>query len=306
MTLSQVIEKRKVVERVDDVRYVDKITVGYTLAQLLRGVDTLETNIGNIKNVMNDGESLIVSGYSINYRGESCDLLSNASIAVDISSKFGKAFGKSALELLKTYIKSSKCEDGLELVAKFRAIQSNKLLIEPIKPGIEVNVAFKGRDVRTRIDTSKWRYNSESKQLECVVITDKIPAASNKRLKILLESYGKEITSVDVEREFSKINRDIISMTKFGLIRPIAIRDDLGILIIDNQYAYFIGDGDDKVSIAGGWSLGKLAGLEKYKKRINRLTFKKLEECVKYLGKHKRYIAPYGLLDCNVINSKDI
>lgn len=306
MSTAQLVKRKEITERVGGKRSVSKVTVGYALAQLLRGINVVETNIGNIASRENGTEGLIVSGYSINYRGESCDLLSDVSISVDTSSKLGRAFGKSALELLREYVKISRCEDGLGLTSKLKGIQTNKLLVNIIKPGTDVNVVYKGREVRTRVDTSKWRHNSESKQLECIIITDKIPVASNKRLKVGLENYGIDLTSVDVEREFNKINRKVISMSNFGLIKPIAIRDELGVLIIDNQYAYFVGDGDDSVNIVGGWSLGKLAGLDRYKKKTNSLTFKKLEEYIRYIGKHKRYIVPYGLMDCNMVSSTDM
>ena len=284
--------------------YASNFSVGFALAQLLRGIDVIESHIGNISKKVNDNDKeLVISGLTINKNREFCDLLSDASISIDRTNKFYKAFGKTALEILRGYTTASKCPDGVELISRLKGIERNKYLIEPIKPGTEVTIQHDNKTLRTRIDTNRWFSCKETGRLECVLISDKIPELLNKRVRVGIEDYGKKITNVDTEREFSKLNRDIISMTKFGLIKPIALQNKNDVIILDNQYIYNVTD--DKAMIIGSWDNGKLAGMERAKDKIGSI-YKRLEVYVKYVSKHKKYIAPYGLMECNILSVKEL
>lgn len=284
--------------------YANNFSVGFSLAQLLRSVDVVESHIGDIGiKVNSDDRGLVVSGLTVNRNREFCDLLSDTSISIDRTSKFYKAFGKTALELLRDYISASKCLDGADLISKLKGIEKNKYLVEPIKPGTDVIIQHDNKALRTRIDTNKWFSCRETNRLECILISDKIPELANRRVKVGIEEYGKKITNVDVEREFSTLNRGIINMTKFGIIKPIALQNKNDVIIIDNQYVYKLED--DKAMIIGGWANGKLAGMERDKDRLGSI-YKKLEVYIRYIGNHKRYIAPYGLMDCNILSVKEL
>ncbi len=284
--------------------YASSFTVGYALAQLLRCVDTVESHIGDIGKRISDGDrELVVSGVTINQKKEYCDLLSDASISIDRTNKFNRAFGKTALELLREYTIESKCIDRDDLISKLKGVEKNKYLIEPIKPGTEVIIQHDNRTLRTRVDTNKWYSCKETNRLECMLISDKVPELLNKRVTVGLEDYGKRIMSVDVEREFGKLNRNIISMTKFGIIKPIALQNKKDVTIIDNQYVYRVDE--DKAIIRVGWTIGILAGMDKSRDKLGGL-YKVLEVYMRYIGNHKKYIAPYGLMECNILNVKEL
>ncbi len=285
-----------------------QITVGDNLVRFLREIDTVESKIGDFAS--GSGSPLIVSGMQLDPTGNPAYILSDISVSIDISKKFGAAFNKSAMAILNEYIRLVDPPDKNELREKLKNMDSNKILIVPIKThsNCEVLVPI-GRDNKvqetiknTNVSAIKWESNQKTNTLECSILTDVIEGLVTKRAKIKIEDYGTKLKLTDVERVInsSEADRTLIKMTRFGYIRPIAITDKKkNGIIIDNTYMYLL-DGETIKTIAY-WEKNTLVGEETFKDIEKSALFKKVKKSLNYIGQHRRFIAPYGLVDCNIV-----
>ena len=285
------------------------LNVGCNLAKFLREVDTIESKIGDISaggDISSD--SYIISGMEYDRRKSVADLLSSMSTSIDISQKFSSVFNKSATMLLNDYIKAVDPTDGAELRDKLKKIEGNKLLLLPIKPDAMCEVLVPTKNAKqdsayknTKVAILKWTSNINTGKLECTIITDVIDT-NRKRCKINIEDYGDKIKLTDIERSIasSEINKQMVKMTRFGYIKPVAVvaKDGSGI-IIDNTYLYTI-EGRN-IKLAASWDNGDFSGEELYEGVKKTEVFKKVSKRFKYIWQHRRFIAPYGLSECNII-----
>lgn len=287
------------------------LTVGDNMVRFLREIDTIESKIGEFSNDdLSSKTKYIISGMQIDYTGNPTYLLADISTPIDVSKKFGSALSKTAMSLLNDYIKASEIEDGQELKDKLRKIENNKLLIVPVKPKMNCEVLIKNekegksKEVlkSTHIDIVKWLNNSKTNTLECMIITDVIEGASGKRCKVNLEEYGDRFRLSDIERSMtnSDVDRGLIKMSRFGYVRPVALVDkNKNGVILDNTYMYLV-DGDNIKTIAY-WDKNELKGEEIYKEMTKTILYKKIKKNLNYIWQHRRFMAPYGLVDCQVV-----
>lgn len=282
--------------------YANELTVGLALARFLREVDTVESNIGDLRVSNNNGDDLRVSGLMIT-KNDRCDLLSDLDLSLDCTPKLNKASGKNPIYILNNYVKYFNCEDGEKLRLTLKYIESNKLLIAPIKPGDTIDIELKGKRYLTNVHSIKWINNKTTKKLEYRILTDNIPDADNKRVICNIEDYGTKLLLADVERLENMKNdkRKFIHMLKSGIIATIVVSDiNNNAIIIDNQYMYHLES--SRARIIGEWEGNKMH-LED-SKLSNSKIFKYVDKNIEYISKHRRYIAPYSLSDYNIVSVK--
>jgi len=282
--------------------YANEITIGAALARFLREIDTIESDIGDM--VITPGkeqDALRVSGLMVD-ASDRCNLLSTTDISLDCTPKFNKAFNKSVIYILNNYIKECNCHDGKALRQGLKMLESNKLLVAPIKPRDAVEVELGNRKYVTSVHSIKWVNNKETKRLEYNIITERIPEIENKRVKLNIKDYGDKILLLDVERleNMDDDKRKSIHMTSYGIISTVVVNGGGDAFIVDNSYMYRLEA--NKAKIVGEWVGNKMVvDIKGNNKQDKSKALKYLENNIDYISKHRRYIAPYGLSDYNII-----
>ncbi len=280
--------------------------VGDNLVRFLREIDTLPSQVGE-----RTGD-YIISGAQIDATGNIVNILSDVSESINITQKFRSTLEKSAMAILTAYLKMTNAADADELRSKLTKIDNNKLLMLPIKPGMTCEVAVEASSKdgakkesfkSSKVETIKWFNSKLTKEFECVIFTEVIDTNGNKRAKISLEEYGEKIKLTDIERTFAEaeIDRSLVKMTRHGIIRPLCVTDvrNTGI-IIDNTYMYKIEHGT--ITLLASWVNGELVGKEKEFIEIQKTPqYKRIKKHIKFISQHRRFIAPYGLVDTNNI-----
>ena len=151
-----------------------------------------------------------------------------------------------------------------------------------------------------------WTTNKQSKKLECTIscLVDKgMLENTGRMIHIPIVNYGTKIRIPSLERTLksSELDRELIRMAPVGFIKPIVIEDSEYILALDGKYMYRITN--DTACIVGMWKNSTLVsfmnGIESLSKSK---AYKKLMNGIKYIDKHRRFMVPYGLFECNKIN----
>lgn len=304
---------------------------GYSIARLIREVDMVESRIGSISDGTSTGPRyLITTGMQVDSMGTPTHILGDCRISLEVSQKLRSIRGKSAASLLKQYIDDSKSPDGAQLMEKLRNIESNKLLLTPIKPKMSCEVMVEEEVLderldslpdsertikkRSRIKTStieivKWFTDTKTGQLRCCILTEVLDGTSGKRAKIDIEEYGSKLFLTDIERSIkvgANTEHKLIRMTRYGYIKPIKILNNLGNgLIIDNSFVYSLSsydtDGNELTPIAYWNNADELVGDETFNKIQKTMLYKAIKKNMVYVAQHRRYIAPSGTADYNVV-----
>jgi len=281
------------------------------LVRFIRDITTIESRIGEFEDTSGKSAKLITSGMQIDNTNNPTDILTDISTPIDVTKKFKTLFNKTPLALLNQYIKVVNPPDADVLRDKFRKIESNRLLIMPIRPEMSCEVYIdndkdtksKGNFKKTTIEAIRWWNNPNTHTLECTIITEVIDGTTNKRGKISITDYGIKLRLVDVERSLnnSDIDRQVISMTRYGYIKPIAVLDknDNGI-IIDGTYMYLADKGS--VNPIAYWKNKGFTGEDIYNEITKTAAYKKIKKSLNYIWQHRRFIAPYGFVDYNRID----
>lgn len=283
--------------------------VGKRLSAFIREVDTVGTKIGDVDN-KNSRDSLIVIGTNVYSDGSQSTILKKAAdISIPIEDRFSNYNGKNARALLREYVTISGIADGNELINKLRDIEDNKLMLVPLKTKqicdvkhtrISRREEVNGTkiDCRTSIESIKWSIVGSTEKLQCYLTVSMVDPDTNKKLKFNLTDYCSAFNLVDMERlnVKSKLVGKLIEMTKFGFIKPIQIDKGNTTIIIDNCSVYMRGKDEDELRIIGSWGNHGIEYDERIKdEKIN----KALAANEDYIGKHRRWIAPYGLHETN-------
>lgn len=272
--------------------YMGYDEVGHALVRFLREVNTIDTHIGDIRPQSN-GDALVVSGMLTTTDGE-CDLLSSTTnTTIEKGEKFDRFKGKSAFIILSEYIERNGCSDGDVLKARLKNIDSNRCLLMPIRPGTDILLSGGKENNKTVVNAIRWVHNGS--KLACEVITEEVDNKTSKKIKVPLETYGENIISYDVERQIGK--KKMIQMTRFGAIKPVKITIGKNEYVIDNQYMYRVSG--ELVKIIAYWDnyVMKPYG-DDYLSIMQGKSKDMLLKHMDHIGKHRRYIAPFGLLGC--------
>lgn len=292
------------------------VATGCALAKFLNEVDMVETEIGDVKSC--DGSSiqgtpryLVVTG-GILVKGSSlCNVLKDASSKIVINSKFKSIEDKSALRILKDYLKEASYSENVseELCERLRNIESNKYIVSPFKisshckaSGID-GMAGKADMV---IHGARWDTDSNG-EMQHLVLMNGIGFTSEKIYKTPITEYGKSLVLSDIDRMNTNPDSwECIEMTQYSFIRPVrVIVDGKTNLVCDNTFLYkedIAAGGDTKVTPVAYWdSNNKLVWGEEGAKLQRSKVYKQFKVYEDMVSKHRRFIAPYRLVDCKEV-----
>lgn len=291
-------------------------SVGRRLAKFIKGLDGEKTEIGNISPIKSNGTDLICTGISLYTKGDIGNvMLPISSVSIPIESRFKSYMDERPMALLRAYINKNdfSAEERAGLIDKFKNIEKGKFIPVPIKPGVkclakainESGVSGK-KEIRvsTFIQCVEYKLNREKRKMEYTVTTGVTDNIGSKQLKFDIEEYGKRLWLVDTESSHIKkdITDPLVHITTFGIIQPIEIVSNTGSIIVDNEGAYYKGVNGKPIEMIAIWNNRTLQLQDKeYKKNKMFLELKRNED---YIYKHRKYIAPYGLVDTHIVNMK--
>ena len=294
---------------------VCSLSVGERLATFLRESDVIRTRIGDIESSKSGADPLIVTGTSVYRDSSQSTLMKKASdVSIPMEGRFNTYADKNARTILSEYVAKSNTEDGKALMNRLRGIEENKLMLMPFKTGQICDVVHtresKRKDVdgkkiecRSVIECIKWAVMDNADKLQCQMVVSMVDPDTGKKVRLSIVDYCDTFTIVDMERLHTKtkVEGNVIKMSKFGFIKPIQIDDDGTTVIIDNCSVYISTVASPELRVIGSWENNTI----KLKERIkNEKIDKAVTSNEDYIGKHRRWIVPYGLYDTNKLKVK--
>lgn len=286
---------------------------GKNLADFMVGIETVETEIGEMRKPSKPGDStLTVIGHQID--GESPTYILqelSGNTKINLAGKFNKFMEKNATSVLKAYTDTLDQEIYKDRIAEvtdlIKKLNSNKAFAVPFKLRTDVSAIIKdaqGRDkkVSGTIGQLLWKTNKETGRVEGKVLVRYYhPMRGSKSTWIPFNDYGKLLTLTDLERTLkaSEVQPEFIQMTDVGFIRPIVISDRNIVIAVDCKHKYLI-SGDTTV-IVGSWGEKGMVDHSNVELINKSKAHKKLESIIKYIENHRRFIAPLGLIGENKI-----
>lgn len=295
------------------------LNTGYSLAKFLAETETVESSIGElIKASDKRGDYLLVTGIQVDSGYNPTKILGPHQMGISRSKKLGNSWNIPTASIVRDYCKIVGNKQETTLNQTLSGIESHKLLLTPLKPGMQCEVYVEEKQTdggepilrkkHSTIEYLKWQTNPSTKQVECFVITDVLDAVTNKRGKIPITQYGERILLTDLERSLS-VNTDkahnLIKMTNFGAIHPIEITTGKGnSLVLDNTYLYSVTF--DTAIVVASWENGKLVGDKDFQRISKNSLFKLINSYIPYISQHRKYMTPYGVIDSNIINQSEL
>lgn len=279
----------------------------YALIKFLENVDIIESKIGEYRNSGKDTKpDFIVTGLQLHNGQPPVDLLSTISTSIERNNSFLAVMGASPIQLLKMY--GAEYYNGDEeridkTISKFRSLLNNKYLIKPFKIDSECNCILKDNKAYTgKIVYINWGMDNKEKKFKGKVMIH-VSSAGKMSGKYLFdfEDYGKKfsLTGIELSINDENVDKSIIQMTRFGIIKPIVISGGSISLILDGYGLYI--NVDNRVYQAGLWNNGKLEEYDVVKNIKKQKVYKYLKDNLDYISKHLRFIAPYNIVEANVI-----
>ncbi len=277
---------------------------GKAMYDYINRVDMINTRIGEIERSKNsDFGDLKVNGV-VMYKIDDCSsLLTKSDPAIDISDKFTQAFDKTAIQLVNEYCVAAKISDDetVAAVEKIRKINDNKLLVVPIKTGSKcyIDMEIDGKlekNVEMIIKSIKWISDPDTYKLNCTLYVSKDkkkPASKDESAQIPICDYIKRfrLATMSLIAKSHSTQEHLITITDYGFIKPILVKDKNCAVAVDGSYVYYINN--NNTSIIGGWSeSGKLIITSDIKNK----PLKVITDNVEFISSHRSYIVPFGLL----------
>lgn len=300
------------------IKYSD-VLAGESLYKFITHIDTVKSSIGEYRKANNIGTgSLIVTGVQLENLDNPINLLSDTSVNLEVNGKFNNFMDKPPIQLLKMYMNTLVSLQGdshnQAVLNKFKRIIASKDIVIPFKPGADCTFTVKKDDIEHNNITSViksviWTTDKESTKLIGYITSFAVGiGAFTKTYRIPLEEYGASFKILSIERGLKKgnVNRDIIKVTRFGFISPIEIIDGNIRLVIDGSNVFIIED--NQAYLIARWrrinDLGEseLVETDMAKSLEKTKAYKHLKANIEYIEKHRRFIAPYGIVDTNKIN----
>lgn len=296
---------------------VDKCTrgcimhLGKALVDFLQGIDVAETRIGEYESREKGKKpDLVVSGHKIySDSGSPSWILTDINTVLDISNKFMDAYGKNAFQIANMYCKKigMDASETKEITDKIKAINNNKLLVVPFKPrtNCEIDYSVDGNTEKKKeatISYIKWATDKVTHQLDCTVGFTLQNNSITQHTKMSITDYIDKfrLGQMELTAKGSKHDKNLVKITKYGIFKPIVLKEGNVEIAVDGTYVYFVTNGDAR--IIGFWDdRGNLV----VDKNIKSKAITKIKDNVQYIKNHKRYIAPYMLFEPNIIEMKN-
>jgi hypothetical protein len=275
------------------------LNIGKALADFVNRVDVTKTRIGEYERSQRGGrQDLIVYGHQMYDAHNVSWLLADIKTVMDCSDKFKGYSSKTPVQLLKEYCEyvEMPSADRNELVDKLTSINSNKMMVVPIKPKSMCNVEF-GDDKRkdAQITSIRWVTNKDTHKLECKVI---FKTKTDEKVTHDIRDYQDKfrVNGMESRMRVGKHDSTIIKMSRSGIIHPIELCTNDSRLAVDGTYMYYVSKG--KIHIVGYWDK---QGVMKVTKPVPSELLDRMKDNLEYIKDHKKYIAPYLVFEANSI-----
>lgn len=151
----------------------------------------------------------------------------------------------------------------------------------------------------TEISSVRYEIDKETGNLKCYILTERI-GANNKRARVSIEEYGVSLflNEIDKYTTCGDWERKLVRFDSLGYIHPVEINFGATRVIVDGTFMYEIVNG--VTCIVGQWNNSdEMEILEdlpvKQKKRLK--DNEDLQNGLKFIAQHRRFIAPYGLVE---------
>lgn len=289
------------------------IHTGKALRDFLDNVDMVETIIGDYSSSTKGGkQDLVYSGYQMFNLNEPINVLTAIKTQLDVTDKFARAYDKTAFQILKEYLNEIKEDKSIsaELLDKLVKLNKNRLIIVPIKPHSEcrlnnINNDEELEDQQGKILYLKWSTNQETHKLECKVAIKFEGKINDKVYKFDISEYNDKfrLSALDVKMLGNKQKNKFIKMHRYGIIHPIEIVDGNYSIIVDGTYIYYCIANRD--TIIGQWNTnGSIDIAIKGNNILKSKAYEKLKKNIEFIASHRKYIAPYKLLETHKVELK--
>lgn len=276
----------------------------------LRNIDVIATKIGEFNCRTQGGkQDLVTSGHQV--YGSNLDsgtILTDISTVLDATRKLSNAYNKTPVQILN----SSKDELGITtadaqvIVGMLTKLNNNKLVIAPFKPET-VCIVSTPDSYRSEQDMILkmivWKTNKDTHKLEAQVKfmpKSRMTGANgiSSMLTYMLSDYMDKfkIKALNMAAVGEKRDNSLISMTNYGMIKPIEVVSKGMTIAVDGTYVY--STVDNITQIIGAWNpRGELVIIDKIKSK----ALDKIMENNSLLKSHRKYIAPYKLHEANTL-----
>lgn len=280
---------------------------GKALYNFINGVDTIRTRIGEYESTKRNGSlDLVVSGHQLYDIETSSWLLTSISTALDASDKFSRAYDKNAFQIASLYCKYANInsEETKAITDKIKEINKNKLLILPFKPHTNCNIDFdydgeKFKKQDAQISLIKWDTNKDTHKINCNIsfeLNNKNSGTNKITLDIKDYITKFRLSQMDIQAKGKNHDKNMIKVNDYGMFKPIYVTDNTSAVVVDGTYMYYILN--DETHIIGYWDV---TDKMKVTANIKTKAFTRVMDNIEYIRNHKRYIAPYLLLEANKI-----
>lgn len=273
------------------------------LVNYLKNIDVMETKIGEFNSRVSGGkQDLVVSGHQVYGSNlEVGTILTDIGTILDATRKFKNAFGKTPVQLLNTSkeelgITTEEAQGIVNMIVK---LNSNKLVILPFKPEtvciVSTPDSYKSEQDMV-LKTIVWKTNKETHKLEAHVKFSAKSSSGSQSYMISDYMDKFKIKALNIASTGEKRDNRLISITNYGMIKPIEVVSKGITVAVDSTYVY--STVDNITQIIGAWNpRGDLVIIDKNKNKA--LT--KIMENSGLLKSHRKYIAPYKLHEANVV-----
>ena len=279
------------------------IKVGRNIWNFIKNIECVDTKIGEMTHSNRGGDGLI-SGHIECNKEAPIDLIFEDINGIDISGKFKAYNDRSAqwyIGKLLDYLGVTG-ENRDKLMSAVKRFNSNAKMPMMLKVGSVCNVINKdGKKVeKCTLHMVRWAVANGNCSLQYIFTTDrKFIESGNSTIIVDSEEYQDRIfTSAD--NQTSCLDKQLIKITNYGLVRPIEFSDGKVTIAIDSQNVYRIGS--NGADVIGEWDGAKIksvrSGLQAIK---NSSAYEKMQKHIKYINAYRKYIIPYGIVDSNKI-----
>lgn len=290
-----------------DVRICSLYT-GRAIYDFISRSEMYETEIGSIgKPGKLDTQALVVIGYQ---RYNTCTtpstlLKAGTDIKVNMRPKLNDAFTMTAIQLLVYYMETAKVDIATQNEIKNKTLRfwQNKNVINSLKLGKKYTLIHDTSDNKEcELVSSVWKVDKTG-EINQELIFKKIINGQPKTIIMDITDYMT--TFFDSEHELimknSKIVKEAIKMSRYGLIHPVSFIDkEKRKISADCTYIYYTENGTTK--ILGYWDGYKIIPVGNVLNNIKATKLYKVFEANSGLiAKHKDLIAPYLTFEENII-----
>lgn len=282
----------------------------YSAEQFFRGLMATQSDIGKLERTKDsDVSNIIVHGHIIDRDYNVNRLMTSVGINIVRENRFNPVCGESLSSVMKTYL-SNEYPDNEEYVTKFieviRDINTSKKLIIPIKfkEKYSLDVYEDGEFIDTVTGVFYhlcWRTNRKTGKLDMTVTFEQRGNEYCHRYQVYnITDYMRTFrpsmsnTLIHAPKDMNKL----IKMNKFGMIHPVEIRDKNTRLILDGSFIYC---GGTDTSVVGHWGDDGFHILKQFDSLIKTEAYNTLITGFAVLKEHRKLIAPYLLIDSNIV-----